>query len=150
MNDKTNDTILSGPKPPQPRGAEQPSLLQSEPSSPAAGGTTILQIAVPSAAVDTVQHVLAEAGDLIDAIIGAATPAPAAKKTSHPAAQGLVAGLLRGLGEKYQDQDLVSAGLGLQAKVLGLPVAAAKPIIRPSKPFKGNPRNKARKNKRKR
>src|SRR5262245_21303163 len=52
---------------------------------------------------------------------------PARKVTSSPEAQALAAGLLRGLGEKYQDQELSKAGQILQTQVLTPSETTSKP-----------------------
>jgi hypothetical protein len=92
-------------------------------------------------------------GYVLAALLRSTTPSvlPARKVTSSPEAQALAAGLLRGLGEKYQDEAMSAAGEGLQRHVLsGFVLPTGKPSAG-VKPKPGRNRSKARnKNKRRR
>jgi len=135
----------------------QPSIITdqatspaAEPSSPVGATTTVnLSLTVPAEAMAAVVTVVDTIG--IGGLLSSLAPAaPAAKpKSSHPAAQAMVAGLLRGLGEKYQDPALSAAGRQLEARLLGFPTAAAaKPQPSKFKPPR-NPRREGKgKNKR--
>jgi hypothetical protein len=76
-------------------------------------------VTVPAEAAAVAQQVLAKVGDTIGALLRSTTPAaPKRKVTSSPEAQALAAGLLRGLGEKYQDPELSKAGEFLQTQLM--------------------------------
>ena len=78
---------------------------------------------------------------LADLGIRALTPPAAAPAAGSRGPQALLAGLMQGLGAKYQDQALSQAGLGLEQRLMtGLPAAASKPTPAELHTLKGKPK----------
>jgi hypothetical protein len=125
------------------RHVARPNATHADDQQPApAGATTInLSLTVPADVPRDAADVLSAVVDGIGSLLLPPQPAPKKPSGTHPHAQALAAGIMLGLGDKYQDTELSAAGARLAAQAQGFPIAsAAKP--QQSKPFKGNPRNK--------
>jgi hypothetical protein len=147
--------MIDDPTKPQSGPADDEQLLLPDrqpapapkPSSPV--GTTLTIHIAPEHA-EVAHHALAVAADKVGPMIGEllalATPAAPKKPSgSHPHAQALAAGIMLGLGDKYQGQAFTAAGARLKAQALSAPVptaVAAKPPRSPRKPRAARPKGK--------
>lgn len=138
MADDDANALLVGPRPAP--AADQsllapltPSPPAPEPSAPA--GTTI-SVTLPPLSPETAevaQQALSAAVNAIANLLPAAARRPK-PKGSDPSAQALMAGLLKGLGAKYQDRALTKAGGLLEQRLVGaMPAVVAKSAKRPRK-----------------
>jgi hypothetical protein len=126
---------------------QQPLLTTPAPEPAPPAGTTISLTLPPLTPEhgEMAQQALAAAVNAIGGLLPAATPAPPPKaKGSDLSAQALVAGLLKGLGAKYQDRALTKAG-GLLEQRMGLRPAVATKFAVAAKPGKSTRKPRVRK-----